>query len=53
MACMLLIINIISLQQRHIKFNFICGKIWLQIILFAIAVGVTVHILSYKTAKRD
>jgi uncharacterized membrane protein YbaN (DUF454 family) len=28
------------------------GKIWLQILLFAIAVGITVHILSYKTKKK-
>ena len=29
------------------------GKIWLQILLIAIAVGVTIHILSFKTRKKE
>jgi uncharacterized membrane protein YbaN (DUF454 family) len=27
------------------------GKLWLQVVLLAVAVAVTVHILSYKTKK--
>ncbi|MDR0733234.1 MAG: YbaN family protein [Dysgonamonadaceae bacterium] len=27
------------------------GKLWLQIVLLAVAAGVTVHVLSYKTKK--
>jgi uncharacterized protein len=27
------------------------GKVWLQILLGVIAIGVTIHILSYKTRK--
>ncbi|MDR1666313.1 MAG: YbaN family protein [Bacteroidales bacterium] len=29
------------------------GKWWLQIVLATVAVGVTIHILSYKTKKSD
>ncbi|MDR1557846.1 MAG: YbaN family protein [Tannerellaceae bacterium] len=28
------------------------GRFWLQAVLFAIAAGVTLHILSYKTTKK-
>ena len=28
------------------------NKIWLQILLFAIAIGITIHILHYKTTKK-
>jgi uncharacterized membrane protein YbaN (DUF454 family) len=29
------------------------GKCWLQLLLLAIAIGVTIHILSYKTATKN
>ncbi|MFT3754290.1 MAG: YbaN family protein [Paludibacter sp.] len=33
-------------------FTIASGKIWLQIILASIAIGVSIHILRYKTKKK-
>lgn len=31
----------------------VSGKLWLQIVLIAIACGVTIHILKFKTKRKD
>lgn len=42
---LLLIVMLITI------FTIASGKLWLQLLLTAVAIGVTIHILSFKTKK--
>ncbi|MDR1585596.1 MAG: YbaN family protein [Prevotellaceae bacterium] len=45
-------ISVMWISMLCTAFLAVNDKLWLQILLIAIAVGVTIHILSFKTRKK-